>query len=167
MAAYLGTVGLFEHVLVVPVYGHVFDKQFTPFEHRLRMCRLAFENLQFVEVSPIEATLRRPNYTLHTLQAIKRAHPDWQLRLAMGADVLAEAHQWHAFDEVIGLAPPFVFGRHGSASDGTTTKLMPAISSTQIRDRLQANPSSLSDPDIEAYMPLNVREYIEENQLYR
>ena len=122
MAAYLGTVGPFEHVLVVPVYGHVFDKQLTPFEHRLRMCRLAFENLQFVEVSPIEATLRRPNYTLHTLQAIKRAHPDWQLRLAMGADVLAEAHQWHAFDEVIGLAPPFVFGRHGSASDGTTTK---------------------------------------------
>ena len=56
----LGTVGPFEHVLVVPVYGHAFDKQLTPFEHRLRMCQLAFEALQFVEVSPIEAISNAP-----------------------------------------------------------------------------------------------------------
>lgn len=166
MAAYLGTVGPFDHVLVVPVSGHAFDKRLTSFQHRLRMCQLAFENLPFVEVSPIEATLKRPNYTLHTLQAIKRAHPEWVLRLAMGTDVLAEAHQWHAFDEVIGLAPPFVFERHGTPGDGTHVKLMPAVSSTHVRDRLRGTAGAKGSL-LEDVLPLSVREYIEENRLYR
>jgi len=167
MAAYLGTVAPFEHVLVVPVYGHAFEKDLTPFAHRLRMCQLTFENLPFVEVTPLEATLKHPNYTLHTLQAIKRAHPSWQLRLAMGSDVLAESSQWHAFEAVIEMAPPFVFERHGYTGDGQRTKLLPTISSTQIRNSLRTRSGSAMGQSLEELLPLNVREYIEENRLYR
>ena len=166
MAAYLGTIAPFEHVLIVPVYGHAFEKSLTAFEHRLRMCQLAFEKLAFVEVTPIEATLKRPNYTLHTLQAIKRAHPDWQLRLAMGSDVLAESHQWHSFNEVIALAPPYVFERHGHTSDVTKTHLLPGVSSTDLRRLLYAKLEAGSQQTLEELLPESVREYIEENRLY-
>jgi nicotinate-nucleotide adenylyltransferase len=166
MAAYLGTVADFDHVLIVPVFEHVFDKSLTAFEHRLRMCQLAFQNLPFVEVSPLEATLKRPNFTLHTLRAIKRAHPDWQLRLAVGADVLAESHKWHAFDEVLRLAPLLVFGRHGAMGPDGVSHLLPAISSTEIR-ALLANPATRSACKVEEVLPPSVREYIEEQGLYR
>jgi nicotinate-nucleotide adenylyltransferase len=166
MAAYLGAVASFDQVLVVPVFGHAFEKPLTAFEHRLRMCQLAFEKLPFVEVTPIEATLKRPNYTLHTLQAIQRAHPDWQLQLAMGTDVLAESHQWHALDAVVALAPPFVFERHGTTGGGDKTHLLPQVSSTELRVLLRQR----SDPDatrkLDEMLPQCVREYIEEYRLY-
>lgn len=166
MAAYLGTVAPFEHVLVVPVFGHAFEKNLTAFEHRLRMCQLAFERLPFVEVTPIEATLKRPNYTLHTLQAIKRAHPSWQLRLAMGADVVAESHQWHSFNEVITLAPPFVFARHGHTSDDAKTHLLPEVSSTNLRSLLHERLEASASQKLQDLLPQSVRAYIEECQLY-
>ncbi len=166
IAAYLGTVAAFEHVVVVPVSEHAFEKDLSPFPHRLRMCQLAFEVLPFVEVTPIEATLKRPNYTLHTLQAIKRAHPDWHLRLAMGADVLTESAQWHAFSDVVALAPPFVFARHGTLGDAAKTQLFPDISSTQIRGWLRARSDSLAQAALGEFLAPNVRAYIEEQGLY-
>jgi nicotinate-nucleotide adenylyltransferase len=167
MAAYLGTIATFEHVIVVPVFEHAFEKNLTAFEHRLRMCQLAFEKLPFVEVTPIEATLKRPNYTLHTLDAIKRAHPSWQLRLAMGADVLAESRQWHAFDEVMTLAPPFVFERHGTPSDGKKTCLLPQVSSTELRGHLLGRHQTEASQALEDLLPESVRQYIDDLQLYR
>jgi nicotinate-nucleotide adenylyltransferase len=167
MAAYLGAVANFEQVLVVPVFEHAFHKALTPFEHRLCMCRLAFESLPFVEVSPLEATLKRPNYTLNTLRAIQRAHPSWSLRLAVGTDVLAETHKWHAFEDVTRLAPPFVFMRHGTQSSGKKTPLMPNISSTEIREHLAKAQPGVTDPMIEELVPASVRAYIEANKLYR
>lgn len=167
MAAYLGAVAGFDQVLVVPVFEHAFHKPLTSFEHRLRMCQLAFESLPFVEVSPLEATLKRPNYTLNTLRAIQRAHPNWSLRLAIGTDVLAETHKWHAFEEVTRLAPPYVFARHGSASTGEKTPLLPNISSTEIRERFAQAPPGSTDPRLEELVPASVRAYIEENCPYR
>lgn len=164
MAAYLGAVAGFDHVLIVPVFEHAFRKSLTAFEHRLRMCQLAFESLPFVEVSPLEATLKGPNFTLNTLQAIRRAHPSWELRLAVGADVLADSHKWHAFEEVTRLAPPYVFARRGSASSGEKPQLMPDISSTEIRELFA---QGATDSKLEELVPSSVRAYIEENRLYR
>jgi nicotinate-nucleotide adenylyltransferase len=166
LATYLGIVAPFDRVLVVPVFGHAFEKELSPFEHRLRMCQLAFERLAFVEVTPIEATLRRPNYTVHTLEAIQRAHPDWQLRLAMGADVLAESAQWYQFEAVIALAPPFVFARHGYPADDSSTYFIPAVSSTELRAQLRRRDEPGVREALTEVMPQAVIEYIEENRLY-
>ena len=167
MAAYLGTVANFDHVLVVPVFEHAFDKALTGFEHRLRMCQLAFENLPFVEVSPIESTLKRPSFTLHTLQAIKRAHPTWQLRLAIGADVISESHKWHAFEEVVKMAPPFVFGRRGATNTGETSCLLPDISSTEVRQRIARASHLGMQSKLEEVLSPSVRHYIAEHRLYQ
>lgn len=167
LATYLGTMAAFDHVVAVPVFGHAFEKELLPFPQRLRMCQLAFERLPFVEVSPIEALLRQPNYTLHTLQAIKRAHPEWQLRLAMGADVLAETGQWYQFEAVTALAPPFVFARHGYAADALITHLLPDISSTELRAQLRRRDEPELRDGLAQAIPQSVLEYIEECGLYR
>jgi nicotinate-nucleotide adenylyltransferase len=166
LAGYLGTVAGFERVLVVPVFGHAFDKQLSDFEHRLRMCQLAFERLPFVEVSPIEASLQPPNYTLHTLQAVKKAHPDWQLRLAMGSDVLAETAQWHRFDAVAELAPPFVFARHGTDVTDSRPRLLPAVSSSELRARLRHGEAPGIRESLEELIPRGVLDYATNQRLY-
>src|SRR5262245_26957550 len=83
-AAYMLAVG-FERVLVVPVFGHAFDKVLAPFEHRVKMCELCLSPFAGVEVSSIEASLGKPSRTLYTLRALSELHPDWQFRLAIGA----------------------------------------------------------------------------------
>ncbi|MBN1611140.1 MAG: nicotinate-nicotinamide nucleotide adenylyltransferase, partial [Polyangiaceae bacterium] len=99
--AYLRTVLGMTRVVVVPVYAHAFDKELTPFRHRLKMCELAFADLRGVEISPLEQELGLPSWTLRTVQELARRHPHWRLRLTIGADVLADAHRWHAFEQLV------------------------------------------------------------------
>ena len=47
-------------------------------------------------------------------RAPARAHPDWRMRLVVGADILLEGRRWHGFDRVVELAPLLVLGRRGS-----------------------------------------------------
>src|SRR5688572_21772618 len=95
-ASYVLATGAFERVLVVPVPAHALDKRLAPFEDRVEMCELALGWLPGVEVSRIEQSLPLPSRTLYTLKALKSAHPDWSLRLVIGADVLLETQKWHA-----------------------------------------------------------------------
>lgn len=166
LSAYLGTVAAFDRVLVTPVFWHAFDKPLSPFEHRLHMCELAFARLPFVEVSAIESTLEAPNYTLHTLQAIKRAHPDWQLRLAIGSDVLADTSQWYQFESVAALAPPFVFARRGAAEAESSTRLLPEVSSSELRERLRQAGDPAVRRVLSELMAPAVIEYAIEKGLY-
>jgi len=166
LAAYLGAVAAFDRVLVIPVFQHVFDKRLTEFEHRLQMCRLAFERLPFVEVSAIEAELTHPNYTLYTLQAIQRAQPGWRLRLAVGSDVIADSAQWHQFDAVAALAPLYVFARHGSDEDASRPHLLPAVSSSELREKLRHAADSDIHQSLKELVPRAVLEYALEHRLY-
>ena len=125
-----------ERVLVVPTRRHPFDKPLAPFEHRLRMCELAFADLRRVEISDIERELPEPSLTLRTLQALQASMPGASLRLVIGSDVLRETARWHEFDAVAALAPPLVIARAGyPAPDGGPP--LPEVSSTEIRQRLR------------------------------
>ena len=88
---YVLSVAGFDRVLVVPVYGHAFEKHLTPFAHRLRMCKLAMGWIPGVEISDVEASLDVPNLTLRTLQKIRAEYPDYRLGLVIGSDVLTKA----------------------------------------------------------------------------
>jgi nicotinate-nucleotide adenylyltransferase len=137
VAAYVLAAHDVSRVLVVPTRQHPFDKQLSPFEHRLRMCELAMEPLSRVEISDVEGTLAGPSLTLHMLQELYRLRPDARLRLVIGSDLLKETPSWHAFERVAELAPPIVVPRGGhSGPEGTPA--LPAISSTEVRRRLRA-----------------------------
>ncbi|WP_437680444.1 nicotinate (nicotinamide) nucleotide adenylyltransferase [Sorangium sp. So ce131] len=148
-ATYALSVAPIDEVLVVPVFRHPFSKELAPFEHRLAMCELALGWLPRVSVSAVERDLGGESLTLRTLEHLAAAHPDWAMRLLVGADVLPDLPRWHRFDRIEQLAPPIVLGRSGfaaspadhpgEAAGGPRSPLCPAevllpqISSTEIR----------------------------------
>jgi nicotinate-nucleotide adenylyltransferase len=150
-----------DRVLVVPVFEHAFDKTLVPFDDRVRMCELALGWIPRVQVSRIESEIQRPSYTLRTLERLKRDHPDWQLSLVIGSDVLFETHKWHAFDEVKRLAPPIVLGRVGHPHPDAPPPVLPEVSSTSVREALARG------DDVSALVPRGVLEHVRARGLYR
>ena len=167
-AEYVLRAGGFDRVVVVPVFAHAFGKTLAPFEHRVAMTRLAMPHLERVEVSTIEEELGAPSLTLRTLAALISRHPDWACRLVVGADVLAEKHRWHAWDEVVRLAPLFLLGRAGVEDAESPEAVLPEVSSTEVRAALSHRTGSARDDATLAHLvPRAVLEYIDAKGLYR
>jgi nicotinate-nucleotide adenylyltransferase len=166
LAAYALSVARFERVLVVPVFAHAFDKNLVDFEHRVRMCELAFAPLSRVEISRIESELPTPNRTLVTLQALSTRYPGADFNLLVGGDVLTEANKWHAFDEIVRLAPLFVVGRSGVAAPGASSVRLPPISSTHVRELLARADEPGALAELGELVPAAVLDYAREHRLY-
>jgi nicotinate-nucleotide adenylyltransferase len=162
--AYALAVGGFERVVVVPVFHHAFDKELTSFDDRVRMCELALAALP-AEVSRVEQQLAPPSYTLHTVERLAVDHPEWELSLVVGSDVLHESQKWHRFDRLVELAPLFVLGRAGHEHSAAPPPVLPEVSSTLIRELLRARPPL--DQRALALVPRAVLQYIERHGLYR
>jgi nicotinate-nucleotide adenylyltransferase len=141
-----------ERLVVVTAFKHPFAKTLAPFEERVRMCELATAIFPSVSVSRVERDL--DGLTFHTLEAMQREHPDWKMRLVIGADILLEADKWFRFDDVKKLAPPIVLGRAGVTGTTAPAPLLPEISSTRVRELL-------ADKDWDALAPLVPRAVIE------
>jgi nicotinate-nucleotide adenylyltransferase len=173
--AYALSTELAQRVVVVPVFEHALGKHLLPFEHRAAMAEHAFGWLPHVEVSRIEARLGAPSRTLSTLIALEAEHPDWELRLMVGSDILGEIQKWHAFDEIERRAPLLVLPRAGvvgqaTAIEASAAALLPEVSSTEVRALLAARASG-ADPGgpgrLEALIPRAVLAYLNEHGLYR
>jgi nicotinate-nucleotide adenylyltransferase len=150
-----------ERVLIVPTYAHAFGKRLADFDDRLHMCELTFMHLRQVEICGIERDLPSPSLTLHTLQALAALHPDAQLRLLIGSDILTETHAWHDFAAVQRIAPPLVIERQGFPAHDASQPALPAVSSSEIRRRLQAGEST------RGWLSPSVEQYIQARGLYR
>ena len=170
-AAYVLSAGLVERVVAVPVFAHALGKALAPFPARVAMARLAFEWLPGVEVSEVEQELGSPSRTLRTIEALCARHPDWQLRLIVGSDILGELHQWHAYAQIERLAPPLILPRPGAPDPARTAeaaRILPDISSTEVRASLAA--AAQGNPDAGAQLrqvvPAAVLAYIQQQGLY-
>ena len=154
-----------DRVLVVPAFKHPFAKSLAPFADRARMAELAMGWLPGAVVSRVEEDLGGESRTLRTLEHLRTAHPEWTLRLVVGADILVEAHKWHGFDAIQGIAPLLVLGRAGFTSKGAPAPLLPEISSTEVRAKLESRrPSDLAE--LSGLVPRAVLAYIAEKGLY-
>ncbi|MEO6600693.1 MAG: nicotinate-nicotinamide nucleotide adenylyltransferase [Polyangiaceae bacterium] len=165
-SVYALKVGRFEQVLVVPVFAHAFQKQLTPFHHRLRMCELAFAGIEGVLVSPVEHELATPSLTLRTLEHLAALHSDWSLRLLVGSDVLSETSKWHAFERISTLAPPYVLARPGYPHPDPYALTLPAVSSTRVRAALTHRTQQSERALLASNVPGAVLDYIDEHGLY-
>ena len=168
------SLGQFERVVVVPVFAHPFSKELAPFDHRVRMAELAMGWLPSVQISRVEADLGGPSLTLKTLEHLQGRHPEWQMRLVVGSDVLDDAPRWHHFEAVVRLAPLFVVGRaaaplagQGASPPGeVSTPALPAISSTELR-ALLARGDDEACRLLRTMLPATVLAYIAQQGLYR
>lgn len=151
-----------ERILVVPTFQHPFAKALAPYEDRVAMCELAMSGLNDVEVSRIEEELGGESRTLRTLERLATNHPDWRLRLVIGADILAETPKWYGFDAITKLAPPIVLGRAGFDGAGAAPALLPEVSSTRVREAIACG----AWDEVAALVPRRVLGYVRSKGLY-
>lgn len=144
------------HVLIVPAFRHAFGKQSAPFEHRLRMCRLALDPplRAHAGVCVVERHLAtddgNPVYTYDVLCHL-RDHLQQPLSLLVGPDIAAEWQRWHRHADI-----DREFGR-------LSLPATHAVRSSDIRRRLRqgASPDSLVGK-----IPETVAAYIAAQGLY-
>lgn len=157
--AYLFARELADRVIVAPTYTHALGKPLRPFEERLGLVEAAMGHYgRRVMVSDVERELaeahpERPSYSLHLLEHLAAAHPDAQVRLVIGSDIIetGETQRWHRYDRIQAAFEPIVVPRAGY---GASTGALPEVSSTEIRQRLGRD--GPSDPALAPLVPAAV-----------
>lgn len=148
----------------------------TAVGHRLEMVRIAIAGHPAFNVSDIEANRPGPHYSVETLDAIRRDHPDDELFFLIGADSLADLPTWREPDRIARLATIVVVNRPGIAEVDPSrlpdfgpgayplawVSIPPiGIASSDLRRRLVEGRS------IRYMVPRGVEAYIEAQGLYR
>lgn len=116
-------------LLVIPTYQapHKQALEGAPDpETRLRLTRLAFEDVPKAEVSDLEILRQGVSYTVDTLELLHEAYPEDELILLMGTDMLLSFSGWRMPDRIAKLAQLAVMHRQ-DASDKLLAKLDEAI----------------------------------------
>jgi nicotinate-nucleotide adenylyltransferase len=138
-------------------------------EHRLRMCRLAAEGVDGVDVCALEIERGGVSYTVDTLSSLHASHPEAELTLIVGADVAGTLASWREPERLLELADVAVATRPGAprralpAGARASFLEMPAIdaSSSTVRARVAAG-----EP-VQELVGGPVARYIAEHGLYR
>jgi len=147
-------------------------------EHRLAMVRLALEGEEGFDVSDIETKRTGKSYTVDTLKQLALIYPGSEMILVMGTDMLLTFEQWKDFETICALCRIAALPREA----GDAAKMRRAarrlerrwgarvdvpditpleISSTEIREMVARG------EDTSLYLPAAVRDYIDQNGLYR
>jgi nicotinate-nucleotide adenylyltransferase len=165
MAAWwaLATQGVRE-VWLLPSWRHPFGKALAPFDHRVRMCRLAVASVRGAHVCTAEAELADDplcGKTARTLEHLRQKHPELDFALVVGADILPDTPKWYRWDRVEALARVVVVGRQGyPAPPGGGAPALPDVSSSAVRQALARG------EDVSALVPRRVLDYAREHRLY-
>jgi len=144
---------------------------------RLRMCELAFKDIDGVVISDTEIKRGGKSYTYDTLMELQR--PNTRLFFMCGTDMVLTFDTWYRFEDIFKLCYPVYIRRENDPI--LTKKIVDKIteyynkygvmfrrivtepiqlSSTQIRKAASAG------MDISGMVPPAVAEYIYENRLY-
>lgn len=146
--------------------GEVSD--IAEYGHRLRMAQLATEGIGGVRVSDFERHLPVPSYTVTTLGELRKAYPEHEFTLVIGADNWEQFPRWYRADEIIEKYRVLIYRRPGCEIEETS---LPAsvhvvdtplfdISSTQIR-------TSIADGmPLTKWVDRKVLTYIKRHHLY-
>lgn len=166
-----------ERVLFAPV-GRQPLKQvgaIAGFEDRIAMVRLACAGDVRFEASEVDAPRGdgEPNYTVQTLERLRRELPEAELFVIVGADSFLDLPKWREPERLMELAEWIVVSRPGfrleelagaAAAKGRVYALDGVhedVSATELRERLEQG------EDCADVLPAGVMEYIRERRLYR
>ena len=141
VASWLLWTDLVDEVWMVPVFQHAFEgvhgKKLAPYSDRVAWCRLLQTDVdKRISVSEIESTLSTPSYSIDTLCALKKQHPEHLFRLVIGADVVPDLPKWKDWNHIEKKFAPIVVGRGGYPCPKGSISF-PEVSSSSIRESLQ------------------------------
>ena len=148
----------------------------TPVDHRIEMVRIATAGHSAFEVSEIETKGPGPNYSVETLESIRRDRPEDDLFFLIGADSLADFPLWRRPDRIAELATIVVVNRPGI--DPAVTNSPPDLGPNAHRiERVAIPPIGIASHEIRRrvaegrsiryQVPRGVEAYIQAAQLYR
>ncbi|ODN42772.1 nicotinate-nucleotide adenylyltransferase [Piscirickettsia litoralis] len=182
--------GFFDKFSFMPCYQpvHKEAERDVSVQVRLAMLESALEDTPFT-VERAEIDREGPSYAVDTLEGLKKAQVNQRFYFVMGSDSLLSFHKWHRFQRLLELTHLIVVGRPGfdideksavmeyvkgrqassleqlKAQDAGLVYMSPltmlAISSTDLRERLQKNES------IRYLVPSAVEKMILQSNCYR
>ncbi len=92
-------------VMFVPAFSPPFNKtSLVPFEHRMKMVRLAISGNSAFTVSDIESRITGRSFTALTLERLKTSRSKDRFFFIMGADAFLELPKWYRPERVLELA---------------------------------------------------------------
>lgn len=170
-----------DRVLFVPSPNppHKLHKNVTPFEHRLKMLKLAMNDDLLFDYSDMEQRrLPEPSFSIKTMAELTEQYPDDELFWLIGGDSLLNLHSWYKSEELVRNYNLMIYprpgeevtydqlSRHWNADD--SRKLYESIlelpvfdvASTNIRDAVR------SGEDVSSVLTSEVTAYIKEHKLY-
>lgn len=162
--------------LVAGLPPHKVGEVLSPPRVRLEMTTAAVAGNGSFEVSDLEIGRDGPSYTVDTLRHFRSIQPDAEIFFILGADQLAEFHEWQEPDEVASLCTLVVVSRNGVDPDRVQPVRFPSgkvldflhlevprvdLSSSEIRARVRGGKS------IRYLVPSDVLKIIETHRLYR
>lgn len=94
---------LLDEVWVIPALEspHKVNAVCTSFEHRLKMCEIAFAEMRNVVIKDIESTLPKPSFTYQTIQHLHSVYTDIEWVLCLGLDSLYSFSNWYKWELII------------------------------------------------------------------
>ena len=171
--------GNLDKLIVMPAHVQPFKigRDFADDDHRLAMCRLAFEGVGRAEVSDYEMKHTEVSYTFDTLAYLKKIYPDSKLYFITGTDSFLSIEYWRkgkdllqSYGFIVSVRPGYKAKelderiRYYEAVYGTEIirlhHEMPDVSSTKIKARRS------QDLSVEDLLPEGVERYINEHKLY-
>lgn len=168
-----------DKLIIMPTHVSPFKigRDYADDEHRLNMCRLAFEGTDRAEVSKYEMEHTEVSYTYDTLKYLKEVYPDHTLYFITGTDSFLDIEYWHKGTQLLENFSFIVSERPGYRENELEERIryykerykteiirlnhdMPDISSTKIKAR------RVRDISIKDMVPASVERYINEHKLY-
>ena len=113
LAAYICEQGLVDEVwlMVSPHNPLKENSTLIDEQERLTMARLAVAPYPTLRACGFEFTLPRPSYTYHTLQALRKAYPDYEFSLIIGEDNWQCFDRWYRGEDIARETPIIVYPR--------------------------------------------------------
>ena len=142
----------------------------SSFNHRFNMAKIATEKYDNIIPSDLEVNLKKPNYTIDTLEYISNKLKDIEFSLIIGEDNYKIFDTWKDYKKIINKYKIFIYPRKGTLNENLhiineNTMYIGGpridLSSTNIRKIVSKN----SDP--KDLISNKVMEYINSNKLYQ
>ena len=157
-------------LVVTPENPIKVGSKISSFNHRFNMAKIATENYDNIIPSDLEVNLKKPNYTIDTLEYISNKLKDIEFSLIIGEDNYKIFDTWKDYKKIINKYKIFIYPRKGTLNENLhiineNTMYIGGpridLSSTNIRKIISNN----SDP--KDLISNKVMEYINSNKLYQ